>query len=365
MNLRTTLMAIGLLGVSCAPAQDKKAQYWEEFKQNVKLGGYVIGKAAVTDCHLDASTKSHTDFDLRLVRVYAGGQLMDFKYNFQMEMNGVAGTSKERGPHIVDAWIEWCKFKYVNVKFGQFKRAFTFENPMHPWDIGIGAYSQLIDKLAGMNDRVGEHCCGGRDLGLQLQGDLFTRKRDGHSFLHYQVGVYNGQGINHKDENRGKDVIGGLWVMPVKDLAIGAFGWSGSYTKNGITVDRNRFACGVKYESRWTVRGEYALSQGHKISDYTTDATTGAVTVKGRDKADAWYVLVGAPAGKRCKLYAHWDVYRDDRTSASRRCLYGASANYYLCKNLKLQANYNFTEDHATASDKYYNTVDMQLYWRF
>lgn len=364
MNRRITLATIALLGLSSLSAQDKKARYWEDFKQNVTLGGYVIGKASVSDEDLGATNKSHTNFDLRLVRVYAGGKMMDFKYNFQMEMNGVSGTSKERGPHIVDAWIEWCKYKYVNVKFGQFKRAFTFENPMHPWDIGMGSYSQLIDKLAGMNDRVGEHCCGGRDIGLQLQGDLFTRKSDGHSFLHYQVGVYNGQGINHGDENRGKDVIGGLWVMPVKDLAIGAFGWGGSYTKNGITVDRNRFSCGVKYESRWTVRAEYALSQGHKISDYVT-AENGSLTVSGDDRSDAWYVLVGAPAGKRAKVYARWDVYRDYRTRDSQKSLYGASADYYLCKNLKLQANYNFTEDMASRGDKYYNSFDVQLYWRF
>ncbi|MCM1108513.1 MAG: OprO/OprP family phosphate-selective porin [Clostridium sp.] len=365
MDHKATWAALALLSVSTLSAQDQKAKYWNEFKQNITVGGYVIGKASATDRDLDATTKSHTDFDLRLVRVYAGGKMLDFKYNFQMEMNGVSGASKEKGPHIVDAWIEWCKYKYVNVKFGQFKRAFTFENPMNPWDIGMGAYSQLIDKLAGMNDRVGEHTSGGRDLGLQLQGDFFTSKRDGHSFLHYQMGVYNGQGINHADENRAKDVIGGLWVMPVKELAIGAFGWGGNYTKNGITVDRNRFACGVKYESKWTVRAEYALSQGHKISDYKIDEQTGQESFTGRDKSDAWYVVVGAPAGKHCKIYAHWDVYRDDRTHATQRSLYGASANYYFCKNLKLQANYNFTDDRATGGDGHYNTFDMQLYWRF
>ena len=119
---------------------------------------------------------------------------------------------------MVDAWAEWEKYSFIKVKFGQFKRGFTFENPMNPWDIGFGAYSQATDKLAGMNDRVGEHSSNGRDLGLQVQGDLFKSQKDGHAWLHYQIGAYNGQGINHADRNDNKDLIGGLWLSPVKRL---------------------------------------------------------------------------------------------------------------------------------------------------
>lgn len=336
----------------------------EDFKQNTTLGGYVIGKASVSDRDLDATTKSHTDFDLRLVRLYAGGKLWHFRYNLQMEINGVSGTAKEKGPRIVDAWAEWCKYKFACVKFGQFKRGFTFENPMHPWNVGFGAYSQLVDKLVGFNDRVGEHTCGGRDVGLQLQGDLFDSRKDGHSFLHYQMGVYNGQGINHADENRSKDIIGGLWVSPVKNLAIGAFGWSGAYTKNGITVDRNRMALGIRYEANWSVRAEYVTSQGHKISDYVTNGH-GVTTVKGSGHADAWYVALGAPITAKCKIYGKWDVYRDEKTSETQKSIYGLSANYRFLPNLMLQANYAYTFDKNTTNDHHYNTVDMQLYWRF
>ena len=86
-------------------------------------------------------------------------------------------------------------------------------------------------------------------VGLQVQGDLFKSPDDGHNWLHYQLGVYNGQGVNHADRNDNKDLIGGLWLSPVKDLCIGAFGWAGEYSKdaNGkkITVDRNRMAFGL------------------------------------------------------------------------------------------------------------------------
>ena len=141
-----------------------------------------------------------------------------------------------------------------------------------------------------------------------MQGDLFKSPNDGHNWLHYQLGVYNGQGVNHADRNDNKDLIGGLWLSPVKDLCIGAFGWAGEYSKdvNGkkITVDRNRMAFGVKYESRWTVRGEYVTSQGHKISDYRV-ADDGTTSVSGKDKADGWYATVGAPSPQDAKYMAN------------------------------------------------------------
>ncbi len=366
--MKKTILLAPLLFLLCPRtlhAQSAAAERMkDDFKQNTTLGGYVIGKASVSDRDLSTTVKSHTDFDLRLVRLYAGGKIWDVRYNLQMEVNGVSGTAQEKGPRIVDAWAEWCRYRFASVKFGQFKRAFTFENPMHPWSVGFGAYSQLIDKLAGMNDRVGEHNSGGRDIGLQLQGDLFENKNDGHSYLHYQVGVYNGQGINHNDQDRSKDVIGGLWVSPVKDLAIGAFGWSGTYTKNNITVDRNRLAFGLRYEARWSLRAEYATSQGHKISDYSID-DDGRMTVTGDDRADAWYVALGVPVTHKCKIYGKWDVYRDDKTWNSQKSIYGLSANYQFLPNLKLPANYTFTFDKNTTADRHYNTADLQLYWRF
>lgn len=352
------LLAATLLAGSLQAQQTTAEKIKQDLVQKTTFGGYVIGKATTTD----QEGANHTDFDLRLVRAYVDGKVMNVKYKLQMEMNGVAGTSSEKGPHIVDAWAEWQKYKFLYVRFGQFKRAFTFENPMNPWDIGFGAYSQFITKLAGMSDRVGEHSSGGRDVGVQLQGDLLPVGKDRHNFLHYQVALYNGQGINHADANSAKDLIGGVYVYPVKDLAVGVFGWNGSYTKNNVTVDRNRMAVGLKYESAWSVRAEYGTSKGYKISDYDAD---GVLKSSACNKSDAWYVTVGAPVSKKCKVYAKWDVYRDTRDWDTKKSLYCLAANYYFYKNLKLQANYTYTCDQATAGDGHYNTFDLQLYWRF
>ena len=351
---------VTLLSTSLAQAQQSTAEKAkQDLLQKTTFGGYVMGKAMVTD--QDQST--HSSFDLRMARAYVNGQVLDFKYRLQMEVTGGGvGETNEKSVRIVDAYGEWAKYKYFTVRFGQFKRAFTFENPMNPWDIGFGAYSQLITKLAGMSDRVGEHSSGGRDIGVQVAGDLLPVGNDKHNFLHYQLALYNGQGINQKEKNNGKDLIGGAYVYPIKELAIGVFGWNGSFTKNEITVDRRRMAVGLKYESKWSVRAEYATSKGYKISDYTEDGTLKATAC---DKADAWYMTIGAPLSKKLKVYAKWDVYRDTREWDSMKALYCLSANYYFHKNFKLQANYSYTRDKSTTKDGRYNTFDLQMYWRF
>lgn len=334
------------------------ARVMDKFDPSIKFGGYIMGKYSISD---RAGQSTNGGFDLRFVRLYASGHCFtDFFYKLQLEVNGAPGPDK--GPRIVDAFVEWQKYDCFRVKFGQFKRSFGFENPYSPIDVGLGSYSQATMKLASINDRNGEHKSSGRDLGVQIQGDLFPSKRDGHKWLHYQVGLFNGQGINHTDKDKFKDLIGGLWLMPVKNLAIGGFGWNGRYVNENFSapakqckeVKRVRWGGGLKYEDKWTVRGEYMHSVGGIVSN-----------IDAPRKSDAWYATVGAPLFKNFKLYGRWDCYRDAKTWSSLKTDWGLSANYFLGKNLLFQANYTFTDNRAATVGAHYNTFDVQVTARF
>ena len=322
-----------------------------------------MGKYSISD---RSKQESNSGFDMRFLRLYVDGNVYkDFYYKFQLEVNGAPGEDK--GPRIVDAFVEWQKFDFFRVKFGQFKRSFGFENPYSPIDVGLGSYSQATMKIASIGDRNGEHKSSGRDLGAQIQGDFLTAP-DGHKWIHYQIGLFNGQGINHTDKDNHKDLIGGLWFSPIKDLAIGGFGWNGKYTnekydssdpKSLKSVKRVRWGAGLKYESRWTVRGEYMSSVGGVANDATAP-----------DRADAWYATLGIPVMKNLKIYTRYDCYRHAKTWNSLRTDYGISGNYYLGKNLIFQLNYTFTDDRAARNaanptDSHYNTFDLQLTARF
>ena len=324
----------------------------------LKFGGYIVGKYSVSD---RSGEKSNGGFDLRFVRLYLNGYcFQDFYYRLQVEINDAPGVDK--GPRVLDAFVEWQHFDELRVKLGQFKRPFGFENPYSPLDVGLGSFAQATMKIASIGDRNGEHKTSGRDLGVQLQGDLFPSKKDGHKWLHYQVGFFNGQGINHSDKDNFKDLIGGLWISPIKDLCIGGFGWNGKYTNESYApgtnqwaeVARKRWGVGLKYESDLTVRGEYMSSVGGVVNDASAPR-----------RSDGWYATVGYPVIKHLKLYGRWDCYRDAKTWSSLKTVYGLSANYFLGKNFIFQANYSFTDDRSASFGQHYNTFDIQVYARF
>ncbi|MBR5935578.1 MAG: porin [Bacteroidaceae bacterium] len=335
------------------PALAQDTQYGRkitDFTTGPKIGGYFIGKYAYTD---QDGKHDGDGFSQRLVRLYADGTILtDFKYRVQVQVNNASF-------HMKDYFVEWAHWKEFAVKVGQYKRAFLFENPYNPWDVGFGDYSQITKMFSGMGDYCGEaSSAGGRDQGIQIQGDLFPVS-DGYRLLHYQFQLMNGQGINTGDANATKDIIGTLQVQPIKDLYIGVFGWKGNYT-NGVTVDRNRWAVSAKYEhNSWSARAEYVQSEGHKITEYNavTDSFTGA------GKADGWYAAVGVPCNDWLKVYTKYDVYRDQANEESMKTIYSIAPNFQIHKNLMLQLQYNYVDNRPT--DSHWNELWAEFYVRF
>ena len=227
-----------------------------------KFSGFAMASYQAT---FQDGNNSNT-FDLRLVRASVEGRILgDFHYKIQGQINGNT-TNLGSSPRLVDYFMEWQRFDFLEVRLGQFKRPFTYENPMNPIDQGFMGYSQPVSKLSGFSDRTGEHSSNGRDIGLQVQGD-FLKNSSGRNLLHYQVGVFNGQGINVKDVDEKKDIIGGMWVMPISGLRIGAFGWEGSYARKvgseTVSVDKHRYALSVEYKKGdLQLRSEYIHSTG-------------------------------------------------------------------------------------------------------
>lgn len=358
---RNLSVILSLLVAMPLMAQNSDIQYGRTVTDNVskpKVGGYFIGTYKYTD--LDGA-HSGDGFNVRLVRAYLDGSVLnDFNYRFQVEFNKTV--------HLKDVFIEWAKYKEFKVKIGQYKRAFTFENPYNPWEVGVGDYSQVIKKLSGFSDYTATEFSGsngGRDIGLQFQGDLLPIGEDNHRLIHYQLAVYNGQGINVADADDKKDLIGTLQFQPVKDLYLGVFGWKGYYTGSGVTVERNRYAFGAKYEHNgWSARAEYVHHQGQKVADYElvgADYQLKATASNGL--ADGWYATVGVPFNDWFKCYVKWDVYREGANDDRMKSIYSIAANFQLHKNLLFQFQYNLVDDKGTGKEN--NEIWAQAYIRF
>ncbi len=343
--MKKVLLAALMMGATLG------AQAQSEWFKNVKFSGYGMVQYQASD----KDGAESNAFNLRLVRMALEGRAHeDFYWKVQMQINGNTYDPDKSSTDIrlVDLFGEWQKYEFFKVKAGQFKRPFTFENPMHPITQGFMSYSQNVSKLAGFSDRCGGNASNGRDIGVQIQGD-FLKNAEGRNLLHYQVGAFNGEGINQKDKDNRKDIIGGMWVMPVKGMRIGAFGWTGSRAGVG---EKNRYALSGEYaQNDWTFRTEYIHSQGWN-ADHTSD------------KADGIYALCIAPIQKnKMHVKARYDLYREAKEWGQSKTMYEVGADYMFTKNLQINLEYARVNDRTIAnSDKHnYNMVDVELDFRF
>ena len=344
--MKKILMAALMMGAALS------TQAQSEWFQNVKFSGYGMVQYQASD----KDGAESNGFNLRLVRMSLEGRAHeDFYWKAQMQINGNTYDPDNAGKtdiRLVDLFGEWQKYEFFKVKAGQFKRPFTFENPMHPITQGFMSYSQNVSKLAGFSDRCGGQASNGRDIGVQIQGD-FLKNADGRNLLHYQIGAFNGEGINQKDKDNRKDIIGGAWVMPIKGMRIGAFGWTGSRAGVG---EKNRYALSGEYAANdWTFRTEYIHSQGWNAAHTA-------------DKADGLYALCIAPIQKnKMHVKARYDLYREAKEWNQSKTQYEIGADYMFTKNLQINLEYARVNDRTiTNADKHnYNMVDVELDFRF
>jgi len=371
------LLTLALMVITMnAYAQENKKTTIEvpQWVKNIKFSGYGMLQYQGEDME----DNRHNEFNLRLLRLILDGKIGDFDWRVQVQGTSNAGPGNPT-VMLVDLYTEWAKYKEFRVRAGQFKRAFTFENPTHPITQGWYSYAMVINNLSGFGDRTGEKGSGGRDIGLQIQGDLFPNS-NGRRLLHYQVGVYNGEGINTKDKDNKKDIIGGLWVMPFDGVRIGAFGWTGTRgdmtwtetDENGNAQDyigsirKNRYAISAEYDKdEWTFRAEYLHSQGWGVSRADQGKDKRAVDFSRGDKADGWYVFGIVPVIKS-KLHAkaRYNMYRPEKLWSTSKTMYEVGLNYYFNKNIQLNFEYARVND-RTATKHNYNFVDLELDFRF
>lgn len=346
---------------------EKKKWKIDDFVTVPKFGGYIIG---MFDYKSTTGKDDSNQFSLRMLRLYVDGTVFkDFKYRVQMEVSGQPGQYDKDGnaqagygPRVVDAYVDWCRFSWLGIKGGQFKRCFTFENPMNPWDLSNGDYTQLTKFMTNLGTRTSgnyayNHNSGGRDLGVQLHGDLFKNEKTGHYYLSYQLGMYNGQGINVGDKDKEKDYIGNVQVQPLKGWKIGVFGWHGSFYGYNAGLDMpqysqyfNRWCVGTSYEGkRLSVRSEYARNHN---------------TYPDKTVSDAWNITVGYNVWRWLKPFVRYDaLHTDVDTWSSLNSIYGMGLQARPHKNLQFQLQYNYAHDNKSHADTH--QVWTQAYIRF
>ena len=342
-----------------------------QWVKNIRLSGYGMVQYQTTyEDEYEEDDNETSTFNLRFMRMMLDGKVGDFDWRTQIQGTNVKGAG-EPTVQLLDLYAEWTRHKEFRVRAGQFQRPFSFESTIHPISQGFFDLADVIKQLTGFGDRAGEKSSAGRDIGVQVQGDILPNSA-GRALVHYQVGVFNGEGINCKDRNNKKDLAASVWVMPVEGLRLGVSGWTGSHGDMTVTDDAggttkgdvplNRYCLSAEYDrNEYTFRAEYIHSQGWGtglIGSRTVDYSLG-------DKADGWYVLGMVPVIKsKLQVKARYQTYRESKNWGSSKSLYEVGLNYFICKNLQL--NFEYARINDRTQDKHnYNLMDVQLDFRF
>ena len=194
-------------------------------------------------------------------------------------------------------------------------------------------------KLMGFNDLCGLSVTG-RDMGAQLFGGFF--RRDGYSILNYNIGVFNGEGLNVRDKNKSKDVVARLTLKPAAGLQLaGSYYW-GEYGADYLK--RVRYGAGACYDrGPVVVRGEYICG------------TTGDLDSEG------WYAVAGWRVTKTLLPAVRYDTFLENSArSSSRQTNYTAALTWQPVKYLRCQLNYTY-EDYAARDVSGRNVVALML----
>ena len=378
MNIKRLFGLMALVALTTIPSGAETLTEVEEVQEtqqktveipawinNIKFSGYGMLQYQGQDPEGNHSNS----FNLRLARFILDGKIGDFDWRAQIQGTNATGPGQPT-VQLVDLYAEWRKYPEFKVRVGQFKRAFTYENPTHPITQGWRGYADVINKLSAFGDRTGEKSSGGRDIGIQVSGDLFPNA-NGRKLFHYQVGIYNGEGVNQKDMDNRKDIIGGVWVMPIKGVRIGAFGWNGSrggmldpLTGEKRSIEKNRYAISAEYDlNEYTFRAEYIHSQGWGAASPGNNVRE--IDYSKGDKADGWYVFGIVPIVKS-KLHAkaRYQTYRNQKEWGTSVNQLECGLNYFFTKNLEMHLEYSRVNDRTLAKHDY-NLVDMELDFRF
>ncbi|MDO4164394.1 MAG: porin [Bacteroides sp.] len=333
---------IVLMMTSSLRAQDIHANdIVNTLKERIALSGYA--QAGYT--YNDASESDPNSFDIKRVIFMVKGKITDhwtcyFMYSFA------------NSPKVLELYTEYHFLPEVNVRLGQFKTMYTIENPLSPCFVElINCYSQATSYLAGVDGSdplYGSHS--GRDIGLMVYGDLFKK------LISYNLAVMNGQGINTKDKNNQKNIVGNLMVHPWKWMSVGGsfiLGEGCAIATSSVNPD---IAVGDNYtRNRWAIGAEIKT----KPIDIRTEYLAGK---DGNVKSNGYYAAASAHVLPKFDIVLSYDYFNKNKATDNKQTNYVAGVQWWFYPKCRLQAQYTYSNKHQGEDS---NIIQAQVQVRF
>ena len=297
----------------------------KELTSRIQLHGYAQGGYNYTR----KDGKNTNTFELKRVLFWANAQITD-RWSF-LFMHDFSSVVQE---FYTDYRI--TKNKALTARIGQFKNGLSLENPLSPTSMeAIDVYSEGVTYLTGCGSDPLLGVQYGRDLGLALFGETNNSK------LRYELEVMNGQGINKKDGNNFKDIIGRIEYRPVKGLNLVATGQIG----RGHAIASSPYAVlkavgdtiskGYNYKrNRWTVGFDYKSKAGNIHGEYL-EGYDGITVSRGA------YLTGSVPLGcPQVEFIGSYDYFNYNTSANMDQHKAIAGLQYWFYKKCRVQLQY-------------------------
>lgn len=312
-------LAIAALVVTMTASAQSNNTFADE---HLSLSGYLQGGYS-----WDTDSNPETTFYLKRARISLTGNAPEEKFDYRLQVD-MAGS-----PKICDLYFRYKPSPAFGMQLGQFKLPFAIENDIYgPTKFEFIDYSYITTLFARNNAQYDGLAATGRDLGFQVYGSL--GEADGYHALSYNIGLFNGAGINGKDHNSSKDLVGRVIYKPSKELSFTA---SYMYAETDVKINEEmtrryvespRWAIGAIYDNKSVlVRSEYAEAQF------------------GNMHVASFYAMAGYQLTKTWGLYARYEFLNHERESIhsdnlDRITIAGVYKPYDF---LRIQINYSHT----------------------
>jgi phosphate-selective porin OprO and OprP len=165
----------------------------------LKIGGLLQVQADIGDRGDSRFTTGDDRFYLRRARLNASGNFLeDFDFKLEMDLfgslsnNPTSISSANVRAQLTDGYINWNKYACANVRGGQFKTPYGFEQLYQDPRLFTIERSLVNDRLTV-----------GRQLGAQINGDVLEKR------LSYATGLFNGNNVNNSFNDNDKFLYAG------------------------------------------------------------------------------------------------------------------------------------------------------------
>jgi phosphate-selective porin len=272
------------------------------------------------------SDPAESTFAFRRARIGVRGRLFeDFTYYFMLETSPFIGGVGSA--YLMDAFVSWDKYNWTRIAVGSFKQPFGLE-------VATACNALLTIDRAIVSDQL---VVPQRDYGLMLLGgNKYTK-------FGYAVALMNGSGLNTKDENNKKDIIGRATYKLFDFMTIGASFRYGYPVPNDNDDSRTTYGGEILLEfNNLHIQGEYIYDEG--AYNRAADAGCGAEPLELAEKRDGAYGMIWYDTKWNLQPVFKYEFFdqdldrKDIPNAYSERMTLGV--NYFFNDSIRLQVNY-------------------------